>query len=210
MERRLPFDWRRVVVYTHRWLGIAGSLIFVAWFASGIVMMYARMPELSPAERLSRLPPLDLSAVRVSPEQAARRLAGTSTSLRIGMLSGRAVYRFLDGNGPATIFADDGELLTSVSADQAAAEVRRFAPEHATTARYDGYLRDPDQWTLEARSSLPMHKIALGDPAQSYIYLSEHTGEVVLKTTRQERTWAYAGAVVHWLYFTPFRRHATL
>jgi hypothetical protein len=146
-------DWRRVVVYTHRWLGIAGSLIFVAWFASGIVMMYARMPALAPAERLARLPPLDLSAVRVSPEQAASRLAGTPVNFRVGMLSGRAVYRFLSGNTPTTIFADDGEILTSVTADQALAEAKRFAPDQAATARYDRYLRNPDQWTLEARGS---------------------------------------------------------
>jgi len=143
VKRRLPFDWRRVVVYAHRWLGIAGSLIFVAWFASGIVMMYARMPELTPAERLAGLSPLDLSAVRVSPEQAASRLASTLVNFRMAMLGGRAVYRFLDGNRSTTMFADDGETLTGITADQAVAEVQRFAPEHAATARYDRYLRDP-------------------------------------------------------------------
>jgi hypothetical protein len=74
VKRRLPFDWRRVIVYTHRWLGIAGSLLFVAWFLSGIVMMYARMPELTSQERLARLPPLDLSTARVSPADIAERL----------------------------------------------------------------------------------------------------------------------------------------
>ena len=52
---------RRVLIYMHRWLGIAGGVLFAAWFASGLVMMYARMPSLSPAERLYRLPLLDLS-----------------------------------------------------------------------------------------------------------------------------------------------------
>lgn len=31
-----------------------------------------------------------------------------------------------------------------------------------------------------------------------------------MKTTRTGRRWAYLGAVVHWIYFTPFRRHTTL
>ena len=39
---RLP--WRRAILYTHRWLGILGGVLFLVWFASGIVMMYARMP----------------------------------------------------------------------------------------------------------------------------------------------------------------------
>ena len=38
----LPFDWRRVLIYTHRWLGIAGGVLFLSWFLSGIVMMYAK------------------------------------------------------------------------------------------------------------------------------------------------------------------------
>ena len=41
------FDWRKLLAYSHRWLGIAGCVLFVAWFISGIVMMYARMPGLA-------------------------------------------------------------------------------------------------------------------------------------------------------------------
>ena len=54
-------DWRLWLVYTHRWLGIAGCVLFVAWFFSGVVMMYARMPTLAAEERLARAAPLDLS-----------------------------------------------------------------------------------------------------------------------------------------------------
>ena len=53
--------WRRLLIYTHRWLGIAGSLLFVVWFVSGIVMMYAGMPSLTTEERLSHVAVLDLS-----------------------------------------------------------------------------------------------------------------------------------------------------
>ena len=49
----------RVLVYTHRWLGIVSGVLFVIWFVSGIVMMYARMPELSASERLVRLPAIN-------------------------------------------------------------------------------------------------------------------------------------------------------
>jgi len=31
-----------------------------------------------------------------------------------------------------------------------------------------------------------------------------------MKTTGSSRRWAYAGAVLHWLYFTPLRRHGPL
>ena len=45
----------RLLVYTHRWMGIALGVLFIVWFVSGIVMMYARMPELGTAERLGKI-----------------------------------------------------------------------------------------------------------------------------------------------------------
>ena len=62
----------RVLVYTHRWLGIVSGVLFIVWFVSGIVMMYARMPELDPQERLSRLPAINPASIRVMPRARAR------------------------------------------------------------------------------------------------------------------------------------------
>ena len=67
------FAIRRALIYTHRWLGIAGSVLFLVWFVSGMVMMYHRMPTLDPHERYSRLTDLDLLTLTVSPAEARRR-----------------------------------------------------------------------------------------------------------------------------------------
>ncbi|HEX7137241.1 MAG TPA: hypothetical protein VF219_05325, partial [Vicinamibacterales bacterium] len=104
-----------------------------------------------------------------------------------------------------TIYADTGERLEPLSGEGALDEAKRLAPESAATVRYDGRLIAPDQWTLQHTRSLPMHRVALGDDAR--LYFAERTGEVVLKTTASARRIAYAGAVLHWLYFTPFRRN---
>ena len=46
---------RRWLILTHRYLGIPLSALFVVWFASGIVMMYAGdMPGLTPELRCQR------------------------------------------------------------------------------------------------------------------------------------------------------------
>ena len=50
--------------------------------------------------------------------------------------------------------------------------------------------------------------IRAGDPADTYFYVSDQTGEVVMKTTRDARFWGYLGAVIHWIYFTPIRKHS--
>jgi len=209
-SKRLLFDWRRVLVYTHRWLGIAGGVLFIIWFASGIVMMYARMPRLTPEERLLRLPPLDLAAARVAPAEAARASGVSVERVRIGMLRGRPVYRFFDGRRWTTVFADNAERLEHLTASDAVSLVTSFLPEHASTIRHHAYLTDSDQWTFSVRALMPVHRVAAGDAADTYVYVSEQTGEAVMKTTRSERSWGYLGAVLHWIYFTPFRRHATL
>ena len=205
-------DWRRLTIYTHRWLGIGGCLLFIAWFASGIVMMYARMPSLGAEERLARLERLDLAAARVSPAQIVARERLAATGIRIAMLRGRPVYRVASGRREVAAFGDTGELLQPVGADAAVAIARDFFPEYAATITYGTRLLDSDQWTLSSgvRSLMPLHRIEIGDPAGTELYAAEATGEPVLKTTRHGRVWGYLGAVIHWIYFTPFRRHAGL
>lgn len=203
-------NWRAWLIYVHRWLGIAGCVLFIAWFVSGIVMMYARMPVVTAEERLTRAEPLDLASLRVSPAEAAAA-AGVKEpgAVQVSMLGGRPVYRF-GGASPKTVFADTAEPFRGVDAEEALALARRWAPEHAGTLRYDTRLTISDQWTLQTRQHLPLHRIALGDAADSRVYVSNRTGEVVMDTTRSERFWAYWGPVTHWLYLPVLRRNGPL
>jgi len=52
-----------------------------------------------------------------------------------------------------------------------------------------------------------MHRVALGDAEGSRLYISASSGDVLLKTTSATRRWAYPGAILHWIYLTPIRRH---
>lgn len=205
-------NWRSALVYVHRWLGIAGCLLFVAWFISGIVLMYVRMPSLSAEERLSRIVSLDLSRALVDPATVASHVGFAPRSLRVTMLGERPVYRFNTGSRWATVYADSGEPLAELTAEQAADVARTFFPEHAATIRHQTRLTESDQWTLSSamRPLMPLHRFGLGDAAGTELYVSALTGEPVLKSTRRERIWNYLGAVTHWLYFTPLRRNTGL
>ena len=44
MRIRKLLDWRKLLIYSHRWLGIVVGLVFVAWCVSGVVLMYLRRP----------------------------------------------------------------------------------------------------------------------------------------------------------------------
>ena len=200
------FDWRQPLVLTHRWLGIAGCVLFAGWFVSGIVMMYVRMPAVAAEERLARAPALDLSAAAFSPVDAANANGLRLAQVQVAMLQDRPAYRF-GGRDQLIVFADTGEVFLGLGVEGAARVARRWAPEGAAV-HYDAYLTEPDQWTLQ--TLLPVHRVSLDDEAGTVLYVSEITGDVVQRTTRRERFWAYLGPVTHWVYFTPLRSNGRL
>ena len=197
------------LIVVHRYLGVAFCLVFLIWFTSGIVMIFKRMPEYSPQERLARLPPLDAGAIRLTPQRAfdAAGLGGSPDRVLLTSLHGRPVYRFIVGSGSATVSAGDGTYLDSVEADGALALAGGLFPEHSGTVRWLGSNTEPDQWTIGNRFNATgaLHRVSLGDPAGTELYVAEATGEVVQKTDRRSRFWGYAGPVMHWFYFTPLR-----
>lgn len=194
----------RTLVYTHRWLGIALGVLFVVWFASGVVMMYARMPELAPAERLARLAPINFAAVRLAPGA----VAAEASRFTLSTFEGRPVYRVTTGRAQQTTFADTGEVLEPVTAARALQIARAFAGGDPAAVRHDARLEDADQWTFGVRGQMPLHRLTVADAEGTHLYVAERSGEVVMKTTASGRTWGYLGAVPHWIYFTPFRRQS--
>jgi hypothetical protein len=195
----------RVLVYTHRWLGIPAGVLFVVWFVSGMVLMYARMPELGEVERLSRLAEINPSFIRALPLTGD----GEITRLTIGTLEGRPLYRAITREGTVLSFADTGDPVPHVDAAQALRIARQFV-SNVSDVRYDARLADADQWSFGVRGRMPMHRIAVQDAAGTRLYVTENGGDVVLKTTASGRFWGSVGAVPHWLYFAPFRRNASL
>ena len=115
------------------------------------------------------------------------------------MLKGRPVYRFGGGRAQTIIFADTGDFYEGMGKDEAFDVARAYVPGYAGTIRYDGYLTEPDQWTLQSNAVRPMHRFAFDDAAATKVYVSEITGDVVLRTTRRERFWGYLGPVPHWV-----------
>lgn len=191
---------------THRWFGVAGCLLFVSWFVSGIAMVYVRMPELTPRERLAGAAPIDAPAVLVGPGEA-QHIAGAAgeATVVLEMLGARPVYRI--GTPPVTVFADTGERLTAVPVAAATATAAAYA---GAPVRHLGAIELPDQWTLQLRQHLPLHRVVVDDPTGTELYVSSRTGAVVLDTTRHERVWAYVGPVAHWLYLPLLRRNGPL
>ena len=211
---------KRWVVIAHMYLGVVFSLLFVMWFASGIVLAYNPFPSLSPADQLKAAPQVDCTRCTVS-EDGARALLADGTRrvtapARLGMLGARPVWRIVDaGHKWHAVFADHAALappIDSVAGAQIAIDaIRRLSPATSPTSRavFVGTLTEPDQWTLEQPipSQLPMLMYAVTDESQTHVYVSTAGAEVVTLSTRRQRLMAWLGAIPHWIYPTMLRRH---
>jgi uncharacterized iron-regulated membrane protein len=198
---------RKPLILAHRYLGIALSLMFVMWFVTGIGMIYSRgMPRLTPQVRLTRLAPVNLSSVKLSPAEAAERAGVEAPSGRVTLVSvlDRPIYRF----GNSTVFADTGEPMSVIDADTSVRIGARFMGLPAEKVHFDREITEPDQWTLTLVRQLPLYKLTVDDSRHTELYLSPDLGEVVQVTTRGSRLLSWVSTIPHFLYFAPLRMAA--
>ena len=199
---------KRSVIFVHRWLGVALCLIFLLWFPSGIGMMYWDFPSVSVGDRLERSPVLDGSKLLLSPAEAYATLdmSQPPAQVRLNTFDGRPVYRFRAGRGEAIVYADTGEQQIDVSKEMMRRVASAWTGQPASAATVE-LLEEVDQWTVQGpfRNLSPLWKYSW--PNGEQVYVSENSGEVVQYTTRASRIGAYLGAIPHWLYFTPLRKH---
>src|SRR5437868_12805585 len=93
MTIRKLLDWRKLLIYSHRWMGIGIIVMFLVWTLSGVVLMYYGHPQITTGERLLRLEPIDFSTATVTPAQAAAKAGVKPTRVRLSMYEGRPLYR---------------------------------------------------------------------------------------------------------------------
>ena len=199
----------------HRYLGIALCLFFGFWFVSGIVMMYAQMPEFTQSDRLEHIPQLNLSQAKLTPSQAFAEVGADARPVRatVGMIGGRPVYRFLPQDDRwVAVFADDGEVLRRLDSSTAIQIAAPYQEGRNSEMHAVRELRDVDQWTVYpgSRPYLPFMLIAAGDGKGTEYYVSEATGSVYLRTTRLTRLLAWFGAIPHWWYIRSLRAKSSL
>jgi len=202
----MRLNWRLWLILTHRWMGIVLGLMLVVWCVSGLVLMYYGLPHLDAGERLSRLPALDTAAIRISPGEAAARAGGDPFRIRLSMLGDRPVYRLNSGRvfgRWSLVYADTGEAFGGFDADSAVAYLERSVPEAAGRSTIDAYLTAPDLFTHNPgiQNHMPMYRIAIHDGAGTQYYVSQHSGEAVMKTDRIGRILGFIGYELHTLFF---------
>jgi hypothetical protein len=194
----------------HRWMGKFLCIPFFVWFLSGFVMMYSDFPAVSEAGRLDHLEPLNIDAVRISPDAAAKS-AGISqpVEVRLSSILSRPVYRFRSAQNIAVVYADSGEVFHGFQEWQARQVGATWVHSRPEEARLEArQIQEDDQWTVQQhyRMYRPLWKLSW--PNGEVTYVSDVDGELLQYTTPRSRLAAYFGAIPHWIYITQLRRHA--
>src|SRR5688572_10834523 len=204
---------RKLVILSHRYLGIAISALVVMWFATGITMMYVGgMPRLTPELRLERMTPIDLQDVLLTPAEAAQRAEFGRPPTRATLMSivGRPAYRFGGNGGTTIVYADDGQVADEFTPAQTREIAARFMRVPVEKVNFRGTIEQSDQWTLGMSGALPLHKFAVDDGAGSELYVSPITGDAAMLTTTKTRAYAWVSTIPHFLYFTSLRNNQPL
>ena len=103
------------------------------------------------------------------------------------------------------VYADDGTVHQNVDAAMIDRAAAAWAGRPLTGATKEA-VEEVDQWTVGGlRTVRPLFKYSWPDGQQ--VYVNGNTAEVAQYTTTASRFWAYLGAIPHWLYFTPLRKH---
>ncbi|WP_272970836.1 PepSY domain-containing protein [Comamonas terrigena] len=195
---------KRLVFLVHRWTGVAACVLMALWVLSGMVMLFVGYPKLQPAERLGALPPLPLAAAQccVPVEQALQHSPAPQAVQQITLttIAGRPSYRLKEGDGTwRVVDATTGAAAPPVDAATALRSAQSFLPSAAgeVLGRTQG-----DRWShaglLDAHR--PLYRVQMHDAAQTLLYISSTTGEVLVDVPRYQGYWNYVGAWLHWVY----------
>jgi len=195
----------RWLTWFHRWSGVVLCLLFIAWFASGAVLLYVPYPALAQSERLAHSEPVNGSRLIREPAEVLAQVPGTQRLLLVSVAGHPTYLAFPAGGRPVALSGDGAPVPPAFPAATAQLVAERFGG--ATANRVDGPL-EYDQWIVHQHFDpfRPFYRVRLNDAEHTDLYVSARTGQVLQRTRGTERAWNWCGAVLHWIYFTPLRK----
>ena len=193
-------NFKKLLLQIHDLSGTLLSLMFVIWFLSGFVLIYAGFPHASRQERF-----LHLSFLEHSDFDSIQMPLQLSGKVELEKRNGIPVYRAYKGRKAQKVYnAFSLDQWKKCSEKEALALAEDFVGTKALTIQK---LDELDQWMpwTYYRPMLPIYKISMADKAHTRIYISEKSGSIVQETTRASRWAARVGAIPHWVYFRSLR-----
>lgn len=201
---------KKILYSLHRILGTILSILFLVWFLSGFVMIYHTFPKVSNTDRFSRMeavrgekPPLDSIISK-------NKFGESIDKLILTAFDGIPYFEIVSGKQNVKLPLDTNTILNgSPSYTQIENYARKWS--EADITRVDT-LRELEQWIPFGRleKDFPIYKFYFDDAKKHQLYVSSVTGEALQFTDKDNRLWAWLGAIPHWIYFTKLRQDSQL
>lgn len=201
---------KKFLYTSHRILGTVLSILFLVWFLSGFVMIYHTFPKVANRDKFRHmealtgdLPAIDSIIGKLPADQSIHKLSLKS-------YEGSPYFEIVTKDSTYKIPADSNKVPID---SPTYAQIENYAKKWCTAGinRVDT-LRQLEQWIPfgKLRNDFPIYKFYFGDEAKHQLYISSVTGEALQFTNKDNRFWAWLGAIPHWVYFTSLRQDSKL
>jgi len=175
--------------------------MFVMWFLSGFVMIFAGFPHVSKEKEFSHL-----EAIMVKELKDIEKLpSDLSGQLVLEKRQATAIYELKQSRGKEKIYdAKSLKQIDSYSEEDVLKLARSFSGANILSCEKRLEL---DQWMPRSYCQpwIPIYKCYINDEEHTQLYISAVNGRVVQETTRKSRWAARLGAIPHWIYFKSIR-----
>ncbi len=194
----------RLLFTGHRLVGGIIALFFLMWFLTGLVLIYHPYPRLSEA-RLNEMKE-SLPDSLPAPREIEERAGGEIRHLSLRQFQGQTQVSVATDDTAFVYPSGTPPPILPVTYKFAEAEALRWID--APIRRVDT-LNEREQWILYSRydRAMPIYKFYFDDPERHELFISGKTGEAQQLTNRNERIWAWLGAIPHKFYLPFIRKH---
>lgn len=200
---------RRFLLSIHKILGILLSVLFLMWFLSAFVMIFHTFPRATERDKIEKQQIISGNLHTIDSLLSQMPDTASIQSLSLDMLFDRPVFHLRGKGVPSDIYADSFQ----VPDENVDVNIARTAAQWcaAPVQRVDT-MQKLDQWIPfgNLKKELPVYKYTFADKEKHELYISSKTGKVLQYTNREQRFWAWLGAIPHWVYFTSLRQNQTL
>lgn len=170
----LPFWVRR----THKWIGLVIGVQALLWMLSGVYMTVISLDVIH-GDHLAHVfnEPLDRGRDRLDVAQLARLQPGFE-SFKLKKFLGREVYELRTGGKASLVDAQTGALLSPLPREQIVARARDIYQGEAEIREVTWITLAPQE---VARRPVPMWAVRFDDRANSTLYFSPDTGDLLAR-----------------------------
>lgn len=197
-------QFKRLLFFTHRWLGVGFALFMLLWFVSGLVIIYAPNTIQNRDDRLARAEPLGALAPALSVGEAWTRYRAAQaqaapaeiTSARLVRQLGEVLWLIEDTRGQRIALSATDGRPREADAARAIALSRAWLGDGSAAITYlETFTRDATVRNQDAFS--PFHRVAVADGHGTELTISARTGEVVRDATAIDRGLFWLGNWLH-------------